>query len=831
LPPSGSPRRPSQVSSRTRPMPRFALLVCILFALAACSGGKDLARAEHQIGNGNLEVAEGYLAGKTGPTADRLRKQIATVRASRADVRDTIDSTKSVPAADALVRLEELLGQTKSDPIAKSWLESAVSDAHDRVAVEKRTTKHERAEYYVTQAKRGARANHGQSLEEAIVDGDGEQLAVLDGVYDEVRASIADREWRLALTQIDMAVAPDDGAAAELRRMRLQAREGAREEAEGLLADARQLEEESGLAAALDSLQSVAQRFPRGGDTERLFTELDDLRGRMELIALADASDPGALPEREFRSDAPLHIQAGAYERVGELAQALDLWTAAGMAAGPGADRDNYLGRARWVEKRLGLRQSIQDAFAIDPEAFRASLADTIGFEGIERGGERIPWRDVELGWFKRAVNLAQIGDKGRVGLLAESFAQGDYDSVESELAVLLGAGAIDEFDAWTLLARRRGEPVPDGGYVYLEGRWISSAEADDKALRAALAKYESALVKAKGEKREEALEALLSHGVAARGVVVAALEERFRVAAAGLQRDSALKKFEKLADQRRELDAARDEALALIFDEEEYFYPYRPPECPPQKARLYAGVQRRVNELVEAVRGVWDNPKSAKPSSGLKSSLDELNWCVATARRVGAKLSLPADLPEWVFHIDLDAKSIDLHSFAWNSGERLRFERDAQVAAFNDRIWSKTEADDPARAANASEREQVMVTNDYRRMFGRRALAWNPLLQEATQMHSDYMSETGDFGHYEAGDPARRTPFDRMQLVGYTQGASENCSMGRSGPVDAHLGWLQSSGHHRNILTASHQEMASALAGVYWTQNYGTGTSFTSEL
>lgn len=812
-------------------MPRFALLVCLFLALAACSGGKDLARADHQIGNGNLEVAESYLAGKQGPEADRLRQRIAVVREKRASLRAAIDATKRVPASEALVELEALLASAKSDPIAASWLESEVSSAHDRVAEEQRTTKHDRAEFFVTQAKRGARAQHGQSLEETIVEGDGEQLVVLEGIYDDVNEAIAARQWRLALATLDMAVAPDDGAGAQLRRLRLQAREGARDEAEALLSAARELEEQEGLASALAAIQSEAQRFPRGGDTERLFTELDELRDRMQLIALAEASDPSALPEREFRSDAPLHIQAGAYERVGELAQAPELWTEAGLAAGPGDERDNYMGRARWVEKRLALRQSIQDAFAIAPDDFRASLADSVGFEGIERGGERIPWRDVELGWFRRAVELAKIGDKGRVGLLAEAYAQGDFDTVESELAVLLGAGAIDEFDAWSLLARRRGEPIPDGGYVFLDKRWISSAEADDKALRLALEKYETALVKAKGEKREEALEALLSHGVAARGVVVAALEQRFRTAATGLQRDPALKKFEKLAEQRRELDAARETALALIFDEEEYFYPYRPPECPPQKARLYAGVQRRVDELVEAVREVWDNPKSAKPSSGLESSLDELNWCMRAAKRVGAQLSLPAELPEWVFHLDLEAKAITLHTFAWNAGERQRFERDAQVEAFNERIWSKTQGDDPSRAADADEREQVSVTNSYRRMFGRRTLAWNPLLQEATQMHSDYMSETGDFGHYEAGDPARRTPFDRMQLVGYTQGASENCSMGRSGPVDAHLGWLQSSGHHRNILTASHQEMASALAGVYWTQNYGTGTSFTSEL
>lgn len=812
-------------------MPRFALLVCTLLVLAACSGSKDLGRAEHQIGNGNLEVAEGYLVGESGPEADRLRRRIADVRANRVELQAAIEATKSVPASEALAQLDELLARKGTDPIAKSWIESAASAAHDRVAVEVRNTKHERAEFFVSSTKRGARANHGMALEEAIVEGDGEQPAVLNDVYDDIREAIEAKEWRRALTGLDMTVAPDDGVGAELRRLRLQARSGAREEADALLAEARRLEDQVGLAEALTELQSNADRFPRGGETERLFAELDDLRDRMELIALAESSEASALPEREFRSDAPLNIQAGAYERVGELAQALELWTEAGMKAGPGDDRDYYLGCARWVEKRLALRQGIADAFKFDKDVFRGSIADEIAFEGIQKDGKFTPWRDVELGWYKRAVAAAKLGDKGRVGLLAESFAHGDYGNVESELAVLLGAGAIDQFDAWTLLARRRGEPVPNGGYVYLDKRWISSTEADDKALHEALAKYETALIRAKGEKREEALEALLSHGVAARGVVVTALEERFRLAATGLDRDPALKKFEKLAEQRRELDAAREAALALIFDEEEYFYPYRPPECPPQKARLYAGVQRRVNELVEAVREVWDSPVTAKPSSGLKTSLDELNWCIATARRVGAQLDLPPELPEWIFQIDLEAKSISLHEFAWNLGERQRIARDAQVAAYNDRLWAKVAAETPARAADSSEREQVVVTNDYRRMFGRRALAWNPLLQESSQMHSDYMSDTGDFGHYESGDPARRTPFDRMQLVGYTQGASENCSMGRSGPVDAHEGWLQSSGHHRNILTPSHQEMASALAGVYWTQNYGTGTSFTSEL
>lgn len=815
-------------------MIRSAILVVAAVVLVACSGGKDLARAEHQLGNGNLEVAERYLAGKDGPKVERLRGRIAAMRAEREALEAEITAVEDLPSDDAIERLKSLERRVAADPIAKDRLASAISATYDRRAVERRTKSHAPADFFVTSTKRGARKYTDADFEEAVVEGDGDAAEVLESVLAEARERIAAKEWRRALTALDMAVASDDGAAAQLRQLKLEARRGAEAEVRELLAEARAAEEEAGLAAALAGLQLAAERFPRGGAADALFEELDDLRDRMELVALADAAEPGSLPEREFRSDAPLHIQAGAYERVGELAIAVDLWNEAGLAAGPGPDRDTYLGRARWVEKRIALRQSLTDAFAIGPDRFRGSIADAIRFEGVEKDGVFIAWRDVDLGWFRRAVQVADIGDAGRVGLLAESYAQGDYDAVESELAVLLGAGAIDEFDAWSLLARRRGEPIPDGGYVYLDERWISSAEADDRALRAALEKYEKALVRAKGEKREEALEALLSHGPAARGVVVAALEERYGVAAEELRRDAALKKFEKLAEQRRELDAVRENALALIFDEEEYFYPYRPPECPPQKARLYSGVQRRVDELVQEVRDVWDAPKSAKPSAGMKSALDELAWCRDTAKRVGAQLA-PADgLPEWVFHIDLDAKKIDLHTFAWNASERERIARDARVAAYNDRLWKQYEADAEAaaeRVANRSEQEQVRVTNEYRRMFGRRALAWNPLLQESSRMHSDYMSNTGDFGHYEAGDALRRTPFDRMQLVGYRQGASENCSMGRSGPVDAHLGWLQSSGHHRNILTPSHQEMGSALSGVYWTQNYGTDTTFTSEL
>jgi len=123
-----------------------------------------------------------------------------------------------------------------------------------------------------------------------------------------------------------------------------------------------------------------------------------------------------------------------------------------------------------------------------------------------------------------------------------------------------------------------------------------------------------------------------------------------------------------------------------------------------------------------------------------------------------------------------------------------------------------------------------VRVTNRYRALLGRRALAWNPKIQAAAQGHADYMSLTGNFGHFEP-DPARHGPAERLKLAGYPGGGSENCHMGDSGAEGAHLGWTHSSGHHRNLLIESHREMASGIAGPYWCQNFGAGREFEARL
>jgi uncharacterized protein YkwD len=156
------------------------------------------------------------------------------------------------------------------------------------------------------------------------------------------------------------------------------------------------------------------------------------------------------------------------------------------------------------------------------------------------------------------------------------------------------------------------------------------------------------------------------------------------------------------------------------------------------------------------------------------------------------------------------------LHSFCTTAAERAAYDLHARIERFN-----------AAAAAELPDEERRMleVTNAYRRMFGHRPLAVNTKVCAAARSHSEEMSRLGYFSHFSP-TPGRRTPFDRMQLMGYAQGASENCAINPSAD-GAFAAWLTSSGHHRNLLLPLHTEIGIGNAGRYWTQNFGRGEEF----
>ena len=187
-------------------------------------------------------------------------------------------------------------------------------------------------------------------------------------------------------------------------------------------------------------------------------------------------------------------------------------------------------------------------------------------------------------------------------------------------------------------------------------------------------------------------------------------------------------------------------------------------------------------------------------------------------------------DVPAWMALLGPELEELALASFAWDHRERARLLRDRWIEARNERVWSGV-AETDGVACGRAEQEQVRITNRYRALLGRQSVAWDPLIQAAAAVHSDYMSRTGNFGHFQEDVPGRRTPFDRMREQGYDRGVSENCHAGSGSPEGAHQGWTHSSGHHRNLLMTGHTEMATAVAGPYWTQNFGMGEASRAEL
>ncbi|MCL5965296.1 MAG: CAP domain-containing protein [Deinococcota bacterium] len=104
--------------------------------------------------------------------------------------------------------------------------------------------------------------------------------------------------------------------------------------------------------------------------------------------------------------------------------------------------------------------------------------------------------------------------------------------------------------------------------------------------------------------------------------------------------------------------------------------------------------------------------------------------------------------------------------------------------------------------------------------------LTWSPQLAQAAQAHSDYMAQTGKFGHEGIGDG---TPAERVSRTGYSwRSLGENIAWGQpSSILDLQAvmqGWLGSPGHCSNLMNPAFTQVGMAWSTssddrIYWTQ------------
>ena len=106
-----------------------------------------------------------------------------------------------------------------------------------------------------------------------------------------------------------------------------------------------------------------------------------------------------------------------------------------------------------------------------------------------------------------------------------------------------------------------------------------------------------------------------------------------------------------------------------------------------------------------------------------------------------------------------------------------------------------------------------IDLTNVERSRAGLAILKENTPLNQAAQIQAEQTAKAGVLGH-SLPSATYPNPQDRLSAVGYDwQAWGENLAAGQQSPAAAVDGWMQSSGHRANILSASFTEIGTGYA------------------
>lgn len=112
---------------------------------------------------------------------------------------------------------------------------------------------------------------------------------------------------------------------------------------------------------------------------------------------------------------------------------------------------------------------------------------------------------------------------------------------------------------------------------------------------------------------------------------------------------------------------------------------------------------------------------------------------------------------------------------------------------------------------------------NKERSFIGIKRLALNEELNEIAQQHAEWMSTNQTLSHIGARGSSVGT---RAQSVGYPAARiGENIAFGYSTVELVMKGWMNSSGHRRNIQNSGYDECGFGVVDRYWCAVFGTKT------
>lgn len=636
----------------------------------------------------------------------------------------------------------------------------------------------------------------------------------------------------IALLQGAQADAENVEAATRVRDQLADVRKRAKVAMQAVIDDARSVAATKP-ADAVSLLTKARHRFPATSEFGALAEELTKTESAVAAAArlAAAKAKPGKADESELiASLASVRVKMDAVraaEARGAFAETAGLLReAAALVKERDADfAERLSGRAEEADLQAAWHESIAAVLAAGRKLTTTSKEGSVELGSIEggtllataaEGQKRLTWNDIPADGLNALAEQSGAAGKAALGVATLLYKQEDRVRAEAWLARALRADASLKPAIDRVLARGRGEPLDAQGYTLGKTGFVSGRSIDvEKQAQKLGAKLAAALRDKNPGPRDALVTEARAAGPEAVAVMVAACRKEFGQQIEKLQTSSLKKQVERLADQRVLLDQARKHARDLIYDEVKYFYPFKPPAVSGQRYGEYLEVQAEVERRVDALRTLWqDNRLHVRVPANLRADLDRLDWVARVLAESGELDQQSLTQAEWARSLPA-GDSIGIQEYCTSAAERAELEEWRHIEAYNAVI---------GKQVSSAAREQLKITNDYRAMFRHRPLALVRAVCDAAQGHAEEMSRLGYFSHMSP-TAGRTTPYDRMKLVGYNFGVSENIALA-DGAQGAHNGWLTSSGHHRNLLDANHKEVGIGADGRYWVQNFGSGNA-----
>lgn len=759
-------------------------------------------------------------AAKVDELADEVERFDAAFDAARAEVMAESATKTRAQQLDRLRAIEREAGETMDGRIARLMM-SRLADL--RLEAEE----HRRANP-VARTNPGPGPGEQNPPDETPQDPPERDNAVVPTPGIDVEAALAEAralqqsgDSAGALLALDRALGEiETEDAGPLRELRAQVRDVIIADLGTVLGEAREraaTARPNDLRAAISLLEAEIDRFARTDDAAPLEHQIDRLRESLRVASAQPAESGDAADVDVFELvDAANHAEAR-----GAFADAALLIESAIAQAGDSNSESVDRWRSQHADRVLlaALERYLVGIAADAPVEFVSNDGARIAVSAVgdalhAESGDRLDWTDLEPGSLLTFATRRDVPREAMLGAVVLAYRLGAADQVESVLA--RGASRTVPTDLSAVIARGRGDGVADDrGFMVEDGRFVAVREVE---LRKVLAKVERRVAAAvkhdRASKRTSELEKILAEGPEVVDSVVLALNKQWGASVAALENHKFRRQWDRIADLRRELDRRRESTIALIFDTETYFAPYKPPAVSGARYAIYLEVQKDVDLRVESVREVWEGSQKVRVPQEIHREVERIHWIGETLAEFGQSVDASTRL-EWVEALPSDGL-LTVQSFCWNPKEKQRYERGRRIEAFNAKKLAKSPQ---------GERRQVEITNEYRVLLGRLPLAVNPKLIDAARGHAAEMADLGYFSHYSP-TAGRETPFDRMRLAGYQSGIAENLAM-HSSAASAHEGWTHSSGHHRNLLNAGVTELGVGNRGRYWVQKFGGASEF----